>query len=782
MNVPTQAACQQCGLPVAAGAHFCANCGADVSAEQGSAPTRRMRVTPAMIDELLVRVRSAALGEYEILTELGRGGMATVYLAHDIQLDRKVAVKVMLPSLLDGEDMVERFRLEARTAAQLSHPHIIPIYAVRTAEHLVYFVMKFVEGRPLDAIIQELGPLPIPMVRSILSRVGDALGYAHRKGVVHRDIKPANLMIDVEGLPIVTDFGIAKVADARGLTMTGAMIGTPTYMSPEQCSAGEITGASDQYSLGVVAYQMIAGKVPFESDSIVGLLYKHVHEAADDLLRVRPDCPPSLAAAVTRMLAKDPKDRFPTMEAAVEAIGSVTLAFDDPIRTQLVGLAKQGTSVAALRRISTPRSPTPVRTPRSGATRPAAAGAASSAAASVTSGPATVPSPAPRRLMPLFGGGALAVAAGLLLWMRPWSPDAPAAGSEPESAAPAATVTTPVPSPDSAAPSPTQDGADGAAPAGPTAAPAGPTGTPAGSAATPEVRVAAVRIANAPTAMIVGDQVPLRASAVDARGAALGGRPVTWASLDPTRATVTAAGVVTARAPGEATIVARSGDVRQQAVIRIDPVRAAAITLGNAPSTLLVGATARLAAVPVDAQGREIPASVLWRSSDPRVASVVDGLVTALAPGTVTVIAAADGRETSATLRIAAPEPAVVTPPVPAPVRQEAPPADPRELIDDLIQRYARALESRQLSAVRAVYPGITPQQESQVAQMRGYEQLKVVLRVGALNLVGDEATASVTGVYEFYSRENRRTEQLPTSFTATLVRGPTGWQIRSIR
>jgi serine/threonine protein kinase len=358
----TRMACQQCGVMVTAGARFCANCGADVSAEQGNVATRRFTSTQAMHDRLLERVRHAALGEYEILTELGRGGMATVYLAHDIQLDRKVALKVMLPAMLEGEDMVERFRLEARTAAQLSHPHIIPIYAVRTAEQLVYFVMKFVEGRPLDAIIKEVGQLPVPMVRSILSKVGEALGYAHRRGVVHRDIKPANLMIDVEGLPVVTDFGIAKVADTRGLTMTGAMMGTPTYMSPEQCSAREITGASDQYSLGVVAYQMLGGRVPFEGDTVVSLLYKHVHEPPPPLLAARPDCPPALATAVMRMLAKDPGDRFPSMEAAVEAIGSVTLAFDDPVRTQLIGLARRGENVSALKRISTPQSPIPRRT------------------------------------------------------------------------------------------------------------------------------------------------------------------------------------------------------------------------------------------------------------------------------------------------------------------------------------------------------------------------------------------------------------------------------------
>lgn len=766
----TQTACQQCGVPVSAGARFCANCGADVSAEQGSAPTRRMNATQAMHDALLDRVRHAALGEYEILTELGRGGMATVYLAHDIQLDRKVALKVMLPSLLEGDDMVERFRLEARTAAQLSHPHIIPIYAVRATENLVYFVMKFVEGRPLDAIIKELGPLPIPMVRSILSRVGEALGYAHRKGVVHRDIKPANLMIDVEGQPIVTDFGIAKVADARGLTMSGTMIGTPTYMSPEQCSAGDITGASDQYSLGVVAYQMIAGRVPFEAESIVGLLYKHVHEDPGDLLRARADCPPSLAAAVTRMLAKDPHARFPTMEAAVEAIGAVTLAFDDPIRTQLVGLAKQGESVAALRRVSTPRSPIPLRA------------RTTTAVPEVDSEPraTTVPTPAePKRSRLPMVGGVLVAVVGALLWWRPWDP---------------ATTT-----PDTDAGARVVAASDSTAPSGPRAV-TGPPSTPATEpAATPDPApangpatdvasavVAAVRVTGAPAALTVGDQGELRAVAVDPQGNALPGRSITWTSLDPSRATVSPRGVITARAPGEVTLIARSGESSQRVALRIDPRRPASVSLSAAPSSLLVGATARLSATVVDANGREIPAAVSWRSADPRIASVSDGIVSAEAPGVTTISAMADGRESSVSVRVTAPETATPAPAAPAPVtsaRVEAPPVDPRVAIDEVIQRYARALESRQLSAVRAVYPGMTAQQESQFTRtLATLERLKVTLRTGAPTLVGDEATASVSGTYEFYSPENRRTEQLPVSVTATLVRGPTGWQIRSIR
>ncbi|MDH4351526.1 MAG: serine/threonine-protein kinase, partial [Gemmatimonadota bacterium] len=271
----TDRTCSRCGTAVVAGAHFCSRCGHDVSGEQSVLATAKMapppppkRETPVQPpSEILEPLRKATAGDYDIAGELGRGGMATVFLAHDIALDRKVAIKVMTPSLVTGAGMVERFKREARTAASLSHPHIIPIYAVRETDRLLFFVMKFVEGRSLDTVIRHQGPLPIPMVQAIMSQVGGALGYAHRRGIVHRDMKPANIMLDDEGWAVVTDFGIAKVADARGLTMTGVTIGTPSYMSPEQCASKEVTGATDQYSLGIVAYELLTGKVPFDADS-----------------------------------------------------------------------------------------------------------------------------------------------------------------------------------------------------------------------------------------------------------------------------------------------------------------------------------------------------------------------------------------------------------------------------------------------------------------------------------------------------------------------------------
>jgi serine/threonine protein kinase len=305
-------------------------------------------------DALLQALREATLGEYEVLGELGRGGMATVYLGHDIALDRKVAIKVMSPTLMAGEGMAERFKREARTAGQLSHPHIIPIYAVREHGDLLYFVMKFIGGRSLDSIIREIGPLPIPMVQTILQQVGSALGYAHRRGVIHRDVKPANVMLDSDGWAVVTDFGIAKVSETQGLTVTGATVGTPSYMSPEQCAAKELTGASDQYSLGVVAYEMLSGRLPFVAESVMAVMYAHFNEPPPPVSLSRPDCPPVLAEAVMRMLEKDPAHRFPSMEAATAAAGAAPLAPDDPIRTQMITLAAKGESMQLLERFSTP--------------------------------------------------------------------------------------------------------------------------------------------------------------------------------------------------------------------------------------------------------------------------------------------------------------------------------------------------------------------------------------------------------------------------------------------
>src|SRR5881628_3486208 len=362
MAPETETYCARCGTSLAPGAYFCLRCGTSVPVTTGGAgaavapPVRRP--LPAQHNAQLDALRKATLGEYEVLAELGRGGMATVYLAHDLALDRKVAIKVLAPALLlMGEGMVERFKREARTAAALSHPHIIPIYAVKESEHVLYFVMKYVQGRALDSIIRDVGTLHIPMVQTILAHTGDALGYAHRHGVIHRDIKSANIMLDEDGWAVVTDFGIAKVVQAEGLTVTGVTVGTPTYMSPEQCDARELTGASDQYSLGVVAYEMLTGALPFKGDSTMSVMYAHFNERPRPLAELRPDCPPNLAAGVMRMLEKDPLARWPSMDDVGAVCGRPSLRHDDPVRAEMISLARAGGRWAHLDQLKTPTSP-----------------------------------------------------------------------------------------------------------------------------------------------------------------------------------------------------------------------------------------------------------------------------------------------------------------------------------------------------------------------------------------------------------------------------------------
>src|SRR5438046_4755262 len=215
--------------------------------------------------------------------------------------------------------------------------------------------MKYVQGRALDSSIRDVGTLPIPMVQTILAHTGDALGYAHRHRVSPRDIKSANIMLDEDGWAVVTDFGSAKVVQAQGLTMTGVTVGTPTYMSPEQCATTEeVTGASDQYSLGVVAYEMLTGTLPFQDDSIMSVMYAHFNQPPRPVTELRPDCPPNLADAVMRMLEKEPARRWPNMDDVVAVCGRPSLRHDDPIRREMITLAQSGVRHAGPK---TPTSP-----------------------------------------------------------------------------------------------------------------------------------------------------------------------------------------------------------------------------------------------------------------------------------------------------------------------------------------------------------------------------------------------------------------------------------------
>jgi serine/threonine-protein kinase len=288
-------------------------------------------VTDRLLDRLIVAVGM----QYLVDAEIGRGGMAVVYRARDLRLNRRVAIKVLPPELAFNMDVRERFLREAQTSAQLAHPGIVPIYTVDEIDGLVFFVMALVDGETLGERLKREPRLPIAQVRAILTEVADALAYAHAHGVVHRDIKPDNIMLDrATGRPVVTDFGIARAAagDSR-LTVTGVAIGTPAYMSPEQAlGEREIDGRSDIYSLGIIGYQLLAGEPPLKASNTPAMLVKHVSETPRPLGQLRPDAPAALVNAITRALAKRPEDRWPDASAFRDALSGARDAppFADP--------------------------------------------------------------------------------------------------------------------------------------------------------------------------------------------------------------------------------------------------------------------------------------------------------------------------------------------------------------------------------------------------------------------------------------------------------------------
>ncbi len=267
-----------------------------------------------MTDEaLLQRTVAAVDGHYEIEAEIGRGGMAVVYRARDTRLRRKVALKVLPPDLAFRDEVKRRFLREAEMAARLSHPHIVPIYAVDEGNGIVWIAMGLVEGESLAQRLHEAPRPPLDVVRRILRETCDALEYAHREGVVHRDIKPDNILIErATGRVLVTDFGIARAAEGdERLTATGIAVGTPAYMSPEQAMGErEVDGRADIYALGIVGYQMLAGELPFQATNTPAMLMKHLSERPRPLAQLREDLPANLMHAVERALAKGRDERW----------------------------------------------------------------------------------------------------------------------------------------------------------------------------------------------------------------------------------------------------------------------------------------------------------------------------------------------------------------------------------------------------------------------------------------------------------------------------------------
>jgi serine/threonine protein kinase len=375
--------CSRCGTQNKDSAKFCDSCGLDLTA---TTPVGALK-EPQELTELEM-VRKELEKEYEVVDELGRGGMAIVFKAKETELDREVAIKVLPFSLAFDKEFVERFQREARTSAKLEHPNIIPIYRVGKSGRIIYFVMKFLRGKPLSTVLAARGGggLPPLEIRRILAEVSKALAYAHKSGIVHRDIKPDNIMFDEHGHAVVTDFGIAKAASGGKLTGTGMSIGTPHYMSPEQAKAQALDGRSDIYSLGVVAYQCLTGGVPFDGEDSFSIGYKHIMEELPAPPLDNPE-KRQLFEIIKKMMAKLPEQRFQNGEELIAVLeGGRSMSFSTDATMALP-------SLSGARLSSAPTTPLP----RATGTRPGAPGA--------------VP--------PTLTGepGKRSVAAGLVLWL-----------------------------------------------------------------------------------------------------------------------------------------------------------------------------------------------------------------------------------------------------------------------------------------------------------------------------------------------------------------------------
>jgi len=574
---------------------------------------------------IVERLRAALAGEFDIEGELGRGGMAAVFRARERALNRRVAIKVMAPGLFRGDGMVERFRQEAITIANLEHANIIGIHSVRALDDLHLFVMQYVPGHSLDHVIREHGRLSLSATGAVVYHVGSALDYAHRRGVVHRDVKPGNILLDADGDPIVTDFGIAKIAEAPGYTLVGTVLGTPTYMSPEQCIGIEVGPPSDQYGLGIVAYQMLAGAAPFTGEPMA-VMRAHSSEPPPSLRAVRPDVPEHVEGAIMRMLAKRPEDRFPNLAAAAEAFNAQPLGSLGTVRAEMSALAAAGDAEGRLADIvrhdpvvapGNEMAPRPSRPP-SGAPRERPARAAmTSIDIDEPPGTTEVGDCVVLHATPRTESGA-AVETARLTWESSNANIAvvDAAGVVTAKAAGTATITVSA--------GPVRNAVDVVIVA-------------------PEVVTIEVDV---PGEVRAGTRTPLSARALDRHGRPMG-TAVRWASRNPAVASVTDDGTLAAKRRGVAVVVAEAGGCARAASITVMPPPVVAVVIDGVPAALVVGAVTSLRAIArtaTRAGEADQERTFEWRSSDPGIATVgADGIVTARKPGRAVVSATCDG-------------------------------------------------------------------------------------------------------------------------------------------
>ena len=352
--MPGSVKCFGCGTAVPETSRFCGNCGRLVVDPNTSTVVDETAAENTLLD----RLRRVLVGDFEVESELARGGMGIVFRAVDEQAKRSVALKVLSPELGLTARAAERFKREGRMVAELEHPNIVPVYRVGQIGGILFIAMKFVEGRSLDEILDAQGPLPLPAILLVLQAAARALLFAHERSIVHRDVKAGNILIDRDGRVMMTDFGVALRASDVTLTADGAVIGTPGYMSPEQCAGQRATPQGDHYSLGMVAFQMLTGALPFQADTLAGIMHHHFFTPLPDVNMARDDIPRDLTQIIARLTAKKPQERYPTTRDLLTEIESVPL--DTAARReaeQLLRRLAKGDAVAAVTTRSLPALP-----------------------------------------------------------------------------------------------------------------------------------------------------------------------------------------------------------------------------------------------------------------------------------------------------------------------------------------------------------------------------------------------------------------------------------------
>jgi serine/threonine-protein kinase len=779
---------------------------------------------PSSVDSawnrILQTLRSATEGELIIGGELGRGGMAAVFLAYDTRLNRRVAVKVMAPELLLIEGLQERFSNEAVTMANLRHPNIITVHAVRQVQDIRFIVMEFVAGRPLDHIVRHTGPLSIPVVRALAWEVGSALGYAHRHGVIHRDVKPANILIDEEGSARVTDFGIAKVVQGPSRTQTGVLMGTPEYMSPEQCYGLPVTAASDQYSLGIVLYELLTGTAPFSGSSFTVML-AHTVDPVPPMRDRRADLPVEIEGAVLRMLAKEPDQRWPTLREALDALGARPSAEGDPVRAQLAQLATLGEAPAASLESLTPPDRKPTRVSGRSAGRAAAPNDSKPRTTAATKPEYLILSDPPR---PISAGMSFSMSAiicrddGTIVSDRPvmWASSRPdLAPVDPDTGVVrtlAPGLVTLTASSNGLSQSVVLEVRALAAAREPVA-PAAPQPLEQAVQPRPTTRPVSSRVVTIGAALAVlalatwvvrRDTGDHRRDSVTVTAGALGTRDTTTnraVNAAPTPTPITAA-PTSAPAPDTRALPPQIAPKRPVAVTaplnapRKQAADTPAIALSSSPRvasidvtpatlTLPPNGTAVLKGSPRDAVGKSVEGrSVRWKSGDPTVAIVdsVSGAVTAVGAGTATITAISDGVIQAVAVLVQKPVEAAQPKPAPVDSAPSIPAAPTDRQVRDAAASCARAVQTREVAAINAMTQqtsgALQPDLQALVALAGDASN---DLQIGApafMAITREESAASMDFRVQLAWRSSfGRRREASLRLRSVVARTPRGWQ-----